>query len=68
MRKPFIAGNWKMNMNTDSAVSLAGGLAKELDGVDTVDVAVCPPFVYLRAVATAFSSSNIALGSQNVYF
>ena len=68
MRKPFIAGNWKMNMNTDSAVSLAGGLAKELDGVDTVDVAVCPPFVYLRAVATALSSSNIALGSQNVYF
>ena len=68
MRKPFIAGNWKMNMNTNSAVSLAGGLAKELDGVDTVDVAVCPPFVYLRAVATALSSSNIALGSQNVYF
>ncbi|MHC4385863.1 MAG: triose-phosphate isomerase [Planctomycetota bacterium] len=68
MRKPFIAGNWKMNMNSDSAVSLAGGLAKELDGVDTVDVAVCPPFVYLRAVATALSSSNIALGSQNVYF
>jgi len=68
MRKPFIAGNWKMNMNTTSAVSLASGLAKALEGVDSVDVAVCPPFVYLQAVAAALSASNIALGSQNVYF
>ncbi|MEN8127152.1 MAG: triose-phosphate isomerase [Planctomycetota bacterium] len=68
MRKPFIAGNWKMNMNSASAVSLAAGLAKELDGLDTVDVAVCPPFVYLQSAASALSASNIALGSQNVYF
>jgi triosephosphate isomerase len=68
MRKPFIAGNGKMNMNTASAVSLASGLVKELEGVDSVDVAVCPPFVYLQAVAAALSASNIALGSQNVYF
>ncbi|MHC5093634.1 MAG: triose-phosphate isomerase, partial [Planctomycetota bacterium] len=58
MRKPFIAGNWKMNTDSASAVALAAGLAKELSSVDTVDVAVCPPFVYLQSV----------LGSQNVYF
>lgn len=68
MRKPFIAGNWKMNTNSASAVALAAGLAKELSSVDTVDVAVCPPFVYLQSVAAALSASNIALGSQNVYF
>ena len=68
MRKPFIAGNWKMNMDSESAVALASGLAAELKSVDTVDVAVCPPFVYLQGVANALSSSNIALGSQNVYF
>jgi triosephosphate isomerase len=68
MRKPFIAGNWKMNMDSESAVALASGLAGELKGVDTVDVAVCPPFVYLQGVANALSASNIALGSQNVYF
>lgn len=68
MRKPFIAGNWKMNMNTASAIALAAGLVEELKDVDSVDVAVCPPFVYLQAVATALSTSNIALGSQNVYF
>jgi triosephosphate isomerase len=68
MRKPFIAGNWKMNMDSASAVALTAGLAKELTGVDTVDVAVCPPFVYLQSVAAALSASNITLGSQNVYF
>ena len=68
MRKPFIAGNWKMNTNSATAVALAAGIAKELETVDTVDVAVCPPFVYLQSVAAALSASNIALGAQNMYF
>jgi len=68
MRKPFIAGNWKMNTLTHSAVDLASGLAGQLNDVHTVDMAVCPPFVYLSAVARALNSSNIALGAQNVYF
>jgi len=49
MRKPFVAGNWKMN-------------------TDKVTVAVCPPFVYLGAVANALRSSNIAVGAQDMYF
>ena len=68
MRKPFIAGNWKMNMNSASAVALAAGLAKELEEIDSVDVAVCPPLVYLQSVVAALSASNIAVGAQNVYF
>ncbi|HDS85140.1 MAG TPA: triose-phosphate isomerase [Phycisphaerales bacterium] len=68
MRKPFIAGNWKMNTNSATAVALAAGLVKELESVETVDVAVCPPFVYLQSVAAALSASNIAMGAQDVYF
>lgn len=68
MRKPFIAGNWKMNTDSASAVALASGLVKALSAVQTVDVAVCPPFVYLQAVANALSSSNIALGAQDVFY
>jgi len=41
MRRPFIAGNWKMNLDRASAVALAEGLVKEADCGD-VDVAVCP--------------------------
>ena len=68
MRKPFIAGNWKMNTNGESSNALAAGLAKEIGDIDTVDVAICPPYIYLQAVATQLSSSHIAMGSQNVYF
>jgi len=67
MRKPFIAGNWKMNTTVQTGTALAAGLKDRLAGVETVDVAVCPPFVYLQAVAAALSSSNIALGAQDVY-
>ena len=68
MRKPFIAGNWKMNTNRASAVALAAGLAEALKDVHNVDVAVCPPFVYLQVAAEALSNSNIAMGAQDVYF
>lgn len=68
MRKPFLAGNWKMNTNSTTAVNLAAGLAKELAEIRSVDTAVCPPFVYLQSVAAALAASDIALGAQDVYF
>ncbi len=67
MRRPFIAGNWKMNLDRASAVALAEGLAKEAEEVDGVDLAVCPPSVYLEAVGRAVAGSKVALGAQNVY-
>jgi triosephosphate isomerase (TIM) len=68
MRKAFIAGNWKMNTDGSGAAGLASGLVKALAGVDTVDVAVCPPFVYLQTVANALGGSALRLGAQDVYF
>jgi triosephosphate isomerase len=70
MRKPFIAGNWKMNTDSHSAVKLAESIVRDCGDTtgSAVDVAVCPPFVYLQAVAGALSSSPVALGSQDVYF
>jgi triosephosphate isomerase len=68
MRKPFIAGNWKMNTDVKTATSLASGLADELADIDTVDVAVCPPFVYLRAVSQTLADSAITVGAQDMYF
>lgn len=67
MRRPFIAGNWKMNLDRASAVALAEGLAKEAADVDGVDLAVCPPSVYLDAVAAAVSGTKVSLGAQNMY-
>ena len=70
MRKSFIAGNWKMNTDVHSSVKLAEGVVsgcKDIAG-SKVDVAVCPPFVYLQQVSKALQSSHVALGSQDIYF
>ncbi len=68
MRKPFLAGNWKMNTSGAGSLDLVSSIARTLNDITTVDIAVCPPFVYLQSVAKALSSSNISLGAQNVYF
>ncbi len=70
MRKPFVAGNWKMNTDSHSSVNLAERIASgssEIAG-QSVSVAVFPPFVYLRSVFKALSVSNIAVGAQDFYF
>ena len=70
MRKPFVAGNWKMNTDSHTGVELVERIASgsvETAGL-SVTVAVCPPFVYLQAVAKALSSSSIAVGAQDIYF
>jgi len=70
MRKPFVAGNWKMNTDSHSGVALAKAVVDGASGLagSSVDVAVIPPFVYLPAVGAAISSSGVALGAQDVYF
>lgn len=70
MRKPFAAGNWKMNTNSKTGVELATSLAEgasDLAGKD-VTVAVCPPFVYLESIKKALHNSNIVIGAQDLYF
>jgi len=67
MRRTFIAGNWKMNLDRAAAVDLAAGVAKAAEGLQGVDLAVCPPFAYLDAVAGVVAGSPVALGAQNVY-
>ena len=68
MRKPFIAGNWKMNLLRDSCLSLVHLLLDKLDESSPIDVAVCPPSVYLHDVGAALRGSSLGLGAQNMYF
>jgi len=67
-RKKFIAGNWKMNLNAAEAVALAAGLVKEVAALEAVDVAVCPPFVYIPQVAAAVKGSKIGVGAQDMFY
>lgn len=70
-RRPFVAGNWKMNATRSSAIRLTSEIAKDLSREPApVDVALCPPFPYLDAVGAALSenpTSAVSLGAQNAY-
>ena len=68
MRTPFVAGNWKMHKTLDVAVALAKGVFEAAAKAPGVDVAVCPPSVYLLPVGEALAGGRVALGAQNMYF
>ena len=67
MRKPIIAGNWKMNMTPSQGVKLVEELKPLVSGADC-DVVVCVPATDIYAVGQAVKGSNIHLGAQNVHF
>ncbi|OOC11019.1 MULTISPECIES: triose-phosphate isomerase [Thioalkalivibrio] len=65
MRKPLVAGNWKMNGSRDANRELLSALQSELDGLAGVELAVCPPAVYLPEVVEALADSPIEVGGQD---
>ena len=67
MRKPIIAGNWKMNKTPSEAVALVKDLLP-LVADAKAEVVVCPTYVCLPAVAEALKGSNVKLGAQNLHF
>ena len=67
MRRPLIAGNWKMNTDAAGAATLARQIAAESGAHGKVDLLVCPPSVYLLGVREALGGSNVSLGAQNMY-
>ncbi len=66
-RLPFIAGNWKMNTRLSTAVDLARAIVAGAGAGDRCEVAICPPSVYLLAIADATAGSTVKLGAQNLY-
>ncbi|MXZ88144.1 MAG: triose-phosphate isomerase [Dehalococcoidia bacterium] len=66
MRRPFIAGNWKMNTSEEEAAALARDVAEATAGA-SCGVAVCPPFPHLSAVRDAVAGSEVAVGAQDVH-
>lgn len=68
MRKPIIAGNWKMHKTAAEAVTVARELAELTSGVKDVDIVICPTFTSLHAVKEALSGTAVKLGAQNVHW
>ena len=69
MRRPLVAGNWKMNGLRADSLQRTGELYKRLSEIiePCFDLLICPPFTIMETVATAISNSGIYLGGQDCH-
>lgn len=68
MRKPFVAGNWKMNKTVAQARALVQELLPGLQAVPSVERVLCPPYMALSAAADLLQGSGLGLGAQNLHW
>ncbi|MED5329702.1 MAG: triose-phosphate isomerase [Planctomycetota bacterium] len=67
MRRPFIAGNWKMNLDRSAVQEFCTSLSEQSGGYQDLTVGVFPPFVYLGEVAERLSGTGIVVGAQTCH-
>ncbi len=65
MRKPFVAGNWKMNKTVEQASLLVADL---LPGLQKIERVLCPPFPSLMVISQMTAGTTIGLGAQNMHW
>jgi triosephosphate isomerase len=68
MRRPILAGNWKMYKTIPEAIELANGLKRNLYDITEADIVLCPPYTTLAAVGEIVYETNISLGAQDVHW
>lgn len=68
MKRPIIAGNWKMYKTLGEAIELVNGLKRALGDISEADIVVCPPYTALDSVSDLINESNISLGAQDAHW
>lgn len=68
MRKPMVAGNWKMNKTLYETRDLIRAMLPDLKELNAADIVICPPFVGLGVAVREAADSNIKLGAQNLHW
>lgn len=68
MRKPCVAGNWKMNMTAAEARELVSAMLPQLQAVTAVERVICPPATAVSTVAEILKGTGIGLGTQNMHW
>jgi triosephosphate isomerase len=67
MRRPLVAGNWKMNGDTESTISLVKGITDGRAEVTNAEVLICPPYILIPRAADALNGrDDISLGAQDL--
>lgn len=68
MRRPIIAGNWKMNKTIDETMKLVDTLREKLSSISEIDIVLFPSFTSLFIAGEMLRDTNIKLGAQNVFY
>ena len=68
MRKPFVAGNWKMNKTVNEATLLVADMLPGLEAVKMVKSVICPPYSSLMTLSAMLSGTEVGLGAQNLHW
>jgi len=66
-KKPFIVGNWKMNLTLAEGVAFAKSLRKSLQNKNEIISGICPPFTFLKDISRVLEGSSICIGAQNIH-
>ena len=66
MRRPIVAGNWKLHGSRAENSRLIEDVMAQLPAKPAGQCIVCPPFVYLQEIARLLRSSSVELGAQDV--
>lgn len=67
MRKPIIAGNWKMHKTIAEALEFVNDVKDRVNN-DKVEAVICAPFTLLKDLKQATKGTNIKIGAQNMHF
>lgn len=65
-RRPYVAGNWKMNLSASDAVRLASDVVRKTGRHRSVDIGIIPSFPYLMGIAPRLEGSSLKLGAQDL--
>ena len=68
MRKPLVAGNWKMNRNVEQASLLVQELLPRLTQVPEVERVLCPPYTSLMILSAQLAGTGVGIGAQNMHW
>ena len=68
MRRPILAGNWKMNLTIAEATDFVRSIRRGLNEIKDVDRVLCPPYTALATVGELVSATEIEVGAQNMYW
>ena len=68
LRKPIIAGNWKMSKTLPEAVSFVNEVKTQVPSAAEVDSVICAPALFLDRLVQEVEGTELKIGAQNMHF